>query len=397
MSVLTNNGLTRYCGFVLVLALIFGGGTSQGLWSDHLLQIILLPAVFYALAKLDIRQMGWLQILLSVAMLGFLAIQFIPSLHKYPENLGLEPMLGLFSNAPQKALNRALFVLTIYPFFLLVQRLSANQQQALLGYILFGLLINLTTSILQLSASQTLILATPLPFDILGGLFANPNHFSSLIYIAIPPLAWLLLWERERGGLYLGATTVLALFSFAVGSAAAMVLTVGLAIVSFLMLAKKFSLSPLIRAALLLGILVGGAALIYLRDPEALQSSGRVEIFQATWLAIIAHWPQGSGLGSFVEVYPLFEPTANIVAQYTNHAHNDFLELLLEGGVFMAIILVLYGVILAKSIHVRGLKQAALLAIIALLAHSVVDYPLRTMAIALIFATLNGILLRRHD
>src|SRR5690606_26427568 len=86
-------------------------------------------------------------------------------------------------------------------------------------------------------------------------------------------------------------------------------------------------------------------------------------------------------------------------SKYVNHAHNDFLEILFEGGVVAAFPLVLYaGLILEKVFWFpeNPLQRAALLSVGFLLMHSTIDYPLRTMAVAITFAFLNGILFHRR-
>ena len=40
----------------------------------------------------------------------------------------------------------------------------------------------------------------------------------------------------------------------------------------------------------------------------------------------------GTGFGTFVPIYQSAESLESVVPQYINHAHNDYLELLLEGG-----------------------------------------------------------------
>ena len=112
---------------------------------------------------------------------------------------------------------------------------------------------------------------------------------------------------------------------------------------------------------------------------------------QTTWTGIVEHWPWGSGLGSFVDLYPRYDTSEHVSPFFTNHAHNDFLELLLEGGIYFAVLFVFYLAVLLLNIPDTPLKRAALLAILALLAHSLVDYPLRTLGLATIFAVLNGI------
>jgi len=115
--------------------------------------------------------------------------------------------------------------------------------------------------------------------------------------------------------------------------------------------------------------------------------------------AAIANMPFGSGLGSFVPIFQRFEPRTLVQHVYVNHAHNDWLELWLNGGV--PAILLIIGFLwwfAAASIrlwrHGRletpvldlALAQAATIVIILLLLHSVVDYPLRIPTLSVLFA-----------
>ncbi|MER8848745.1 MULTISPECIES: O-antigen ligase family protein [Mesorhizobium] len=87
-----------------------------------------------------------------------------------------------------------------------------------------------------------------------------------------------------------------------------------------------------------------------------------------------------------------------IFKSYVNHAHNDYLELALEGGLPVILLMVAYAVLLsASSAVIRGepLQKAAFLSLAFLLVHSLVDYPLRTAALAMTFACLNGIVFHR--
>jgi O-antigen ligase len=114
-----------------------------------------------------------------------------------------------------------------------------------------------------------------------------------------------------------------------------------------------------------------------------------------------AYMPIGSGLGTFVPVYGMFEKPEDTVADaYVNHAHNDALELWLDTG---AVGLVLMGIFVAwfvlRSVKIwRGdpplgareidwaLARAGTLVVALVVAHSFVDYPLRTGAMMAIMA-----------
>jgi O-antigen ligase len=110
--------------------------------------------------------------------------------------------------------------------------------------------------------------------------------------------------------------------------------------------------------------------------------------------AALAYFPFGAGFGSFVPVYAMFEHPQNLKSFYVNHAHNDWIELLLEGGLPIAIVILLFIAWLCRAIFslwrnagpADGLTKAGVIIIALLLAHSVVDYPLRTRFLMALFA-----------
>ena len=116
--------------------------------------------------------------------------------------------------------------------------------------------------------------------------------------------------------------------------------------------------------------------------------------------AAIAFMPFGSGMGTFVPVYQAFEKAADNVADfYTNRAHNDFLEFWLEAGLVGLVVMGVFVIWVVVALwrvwrrpsedagHTdRLLACAAGLMLVLLLAHSSVDYPLRTTALMSVFA-----------
>jgi O-antigen ligase len=115
----------------------------------------------------------------------------------------------------------------------------------------------------------------------------------------------------------------------------------------------------------------------------------------ATTVEIIKDsFPLGTGLGTFSTVYRRYEDPNVVTRQFANHAHNDYVEAVLELG--LAGILLILGFMIwwarrsyqAWSRDYQGvaLARAGSVMIGIVLIHSIVDYPIRTAAIAAIFA-----------
>lgn len=101
-------------------------------------------------------------------------------------------------------------------------------------------------------------------------------------------------------------------------------------------------------------------------------------------------WLVGAGLGSFDVLYPMFEPDALMSNKYLNEAHNDVLQIVIEGGILgVAIWLALIGWLAVRIVALlrRGEIDNALLMLSALAIvglGSAFDYVLRTPLMAFI-------------
>ena len=129
----------------------------------------------------------------------------------------------------------------------------------------------------------------------------------------------------------------------------------------------------------------------------------RPDLWIDTLFAAGQHWPWGRGLGTFVPVFVAAERLEVVDKGYPNRAHNDYLELALEGGLPGLVLLATLGGWLAWRL-VQRLRRAptpderielifagATLALLA--AHSVVDYPFRSMSLAVLGGLAAGLIL----
>jgi O-antigen ligase len=159
----------------------------------------------------------------------------------------------------------------------------------------------------------------------------------------------------------------------------------------------------LLAGCLLLATLF--AAVLHVRAPgerfvtlgaDLSPALGRLAVWRATLGLVADHPIVGSGFGTFEATFPLYQ-RGDLGAHY-NHAHNDWLQVLAEGG-FLSLmaVSVLLGLILVHAW--RGLRArpggdllgASLVAGIAAISlHSLFDFCLRIPAIGLLLAIMIG-------
>jgi O-antigen ligase len=250
------------------------------------------------------------------------------------------------------------------------------------------------------------------------GFFANRNHLATLLLACLPFAAVmgaatlrhraddrrLALWF---GALFMGLVVIgLA----AIRSRAGVILFGPTAIASLLaawIAAGRGRPGPaLIGLAGGVAAAVGAVALFALPPILArfdVQSApeGRFEGWPIVAGAAETHLPLGSGVGSFDAVFRSVEPLEQLDPTFFNHAHNEYLETWLEAGwpgaILILAFLVWYGRRLwsawrARPSRERDLQRAASVALLVMLVHSAVDYPLRTATLACLFALCAAIL-----
>ena len=244
------------------------------------------------------------------------------------------------------------------------------------------------------------------------GFFANRNHLATLCLMTMPFAAALAISGVGAGldrriGRRLIAGSAIALMTVGVLAVESMAGWIFLApsLIGCLLVYERGERGALRRrtawiaaAAVALGLVAAVAASLSIGDLSQ-QASGirpreRRESMRLSLDAARDFLPVGSGAGSFVSLYPSYENPANASTTYVNHAHSDYIELLLEGGLPAVLLLgafLLWWVRRFRPAWRPGSEagsfaRAGFLAIAVPLAHSLVDYPLRTAAIAAVAA-----------
>jgi O-antigen ligase len=245
------------------------------------------------------------------------------------------------------------------------------------------------------------------------GFFANRDHMGTLLVVSIPFVAGVLAnaIKRERQEslpiLVAGSTSALIVLAGIAmnGSLAAVLLAFPVIVASALLFGRvsgRMRVLGLIAASCVfvvsVALLADSPVEAKLTGTETASITGRQEIWHTSLEAGSAAFPIGTGFGSFEQVYHLYEPPWSVTNSYVNHAHNDFIELFVEGGLPAALLIagfLFWWFLAARDVWREGglpMARAASIASAAILGHSLVDFPLRTTAIAAMFAFCIAIL-----
>jgi O-antigen ligase len=247
------------------------------------------------------------------------------------------------------------------------------------------------------------------------GLFANRNHQALLLAMLLPMLGALAAltpkqWPVLRLGLFGAGLIVLPLILITgsrMGLIAGAIALLAVPLVGGLPPAGTGRGAGATRIAVLAGAVVAIVVVgltVWLDRAVAVQrltgqdptADLRTQIWPTLLPLSAAQFPFGSGMGSFERLYQVREPDSLLSPVYMNHAHDDWLELLLNAGLPGALLLAIAVAAFARRAwrtlqlpagspaRVYGLLGLALIALAA--QGSVTDYPLRTPIHAAILA-----------
>ena len=113
-------------------------------------------------------------------------------------------------------------------------------------------------------------------------------------------------------------------------------------------------------------------------------------------------FPLGSGPGTFQSVFLAFQPPS--LQKFINHAHNDYLELFFETGIFgilliaLLVITYIYGWFNLRSNQwgrFQFIQVATGISLLLMSLHGFTDFNFHTPANVIFFAFLSGIFLHQ--
>ena len=328
---------------------------------------------------------------------------------------GSRHALSLF---PDDTWRSALCLLPAAGMFMSALRAGATERRWLIALALLCVIASMVLGVLQVGGGTSFYLHETQHYGNAVGFLRNRNHQATFLLIGValvPALA-----ASDRSGLApkrldgpaipvlvaAASAIVLALAVTTTISRAGLLLAPPVLIAAMLLLYGRGRRTSLVLAIALAAVALAGGLLVTtntvtrdlaLRFVHADQD-GRAAFWHDTWFAARQYWPTGSGVGTFVPVYASVETLDAVGPYYANHAHDDYLELLLETGAAGVAALVLFGaavlrgLVLPMSAEETVMRRCASVAIALILIHSIVDYPLRTLSLITLFGLLLALI-----
>jgi O-antigen ligase len=320
------------------------------------------------------------------------------------------------SLAPSKTIASLLWLLPALAVLLGILKAGAFRSKWIASAILAVTLAGVVVGTLQASGAAEWHLYTITNFGTATGFFANSNHMATLLLVSIPFVSALAIGELQSRRRTQRSSAILVVLAGLLGA-----ILVGLAVngsvaglcLSLPVICASLLMAASLRKRLLFGIIgllcalaAGAVYLVFatsmgsdLVGENAQTYNTRYESFSVSLPAVREFLPVGSGVGTFADIYKIFEDADQVTKEYMNHVHNDYIEVALETGALgigLMLTFLVWFVHRAVQIWKRQdsdlIPKAATIALGAILVHSLVDYPLRTAALSAVFAACCALL-----
>ena len=403
------------------------------------MQLCSLPLLAFALGRLEVKQLG-AQARWALAIIAGLIVLPLLQLVPLPPTIwtslpGRAPFAAAYEAAgmavpwlplsldPEATWFSFLSLLPAVAVFLALMALDLKLRR-LIGFVILGFAFaSVLLGLAQLAGGMEspLRFYNPTSDTDSVGFFANRNHYTALLTAAIPIAAGLSMGFAGERTARRRPALLLLLIAYAVlltgvgmaHSRAGLLLAFVAVIASTGLvwaarnngepLAGRFKFPLLFAAANFCGLFLafqfGFVGLANRLEKEGLVSDLRRPIAEVTLHAIEGNLPFGVGFGAFEPVYQIYEPVSLALPPFINHAHDDWLELVLDGGLPVVALLIGFlvwfafaGVRAWRGLYPAGspvdqaVARAGPIIVGMLLLHSIVDYPLRTTSMMVVFA-----------
>jgi O-antigen ligase len=414
--------------FVLLVTLIvltaIPYGTVEPWWKAAFVCVVFAICILALIENMSIPGKPILLPMLALSALAFL--QTLPFGTRTEANL---PVWNAISADPYQTRFFALQMLALTAFLALLYRYAnTDRRTRVLVYTVLGIAVaSAVFGILRQTTQQDTGFFLPLLRKNQGyGQFINKNHFVYLMDMAFGLGLGIILGggvKRDRLMIYIALLVpiwIALVLANSRGGVLAMIMQIVVAVLLLTSVGalsenyqlQKIARSAVLRTALLVVLVVGvalgtlwvggdrlasnfeGASSEFTSDTLR-QGASRNEIWRATLKMFAAHPIVGVGLGGYWIAITAYHDASGLMTP--QEAHNDYLELLSSGGVIGVALGVWFVVavirkarenLLADVGYMRAVRLGAILGIVGVAAHSLVDFGLHIIVNAVVFLTL---------
>lgn len=408
----------------LLLILLFGGASAAAIIPNALLGLIgaaLIGWTLWSEGSEPVTATGLRTVLLALA--GLAVLQFIPLppaiwtllpgraavANGYALAQAPMPWLGL-SLDPWSSLQSLVWWVPALAVFAVMRAHSSVMSRHVVMLVTYVGYVSVALAIIQVFGGSSYFYAITNRGNGVG-LFANSNHFADFMLIAMVLTAGQWIYDRPAthritpmlatGRVLLARLAPFAFGVFLSNSLAGAMLFFPVAAGIWLLYRPQIQIKWLwvlialpVLALAMLWLLASGLVSNDLMAKSGTAGISRGEFLTNGLAMAKAFAPFGSGLGTFRELYPWFEKLQVVGTTFVNHAHDDWLELVIETGVLGITVAVLFlrwfgarfRALLDYQRDANPVAVSAAIAVAVTLIHSLADYPARTAAISSVIA-----------
>jgi O-antigen ligase len=410
----------------LLVAVVFTTlalGTVEA-WSAAIFQLIVLLLILLWAAKAIVDRRLEIKIPPAALPLGGLVLVGLAQSLALIGSSGETRSLSMDVEATRGA---AAMIFFLFVSFLIAANLFDTQERLRMFanfLIIFGLGLAVFAMIQHFTWDGKMFWVRPTVSAGTGGPFVNRNHFAGYMEMLIPiPVALAMSRSaRLEARLLWGFAAVIMSIGEAASLSRGGMVSLAAGLIFFAVMnarrrrgrpgrSLRLSFRPeyfivLLFAAILAGVVWIGADSDILQrlanDPLTTSgSTDRGGVWGDTLAMFRANPVLGVGLGAFETVYPIYgNGDGSFLVQF---AHNDYLQVLSDGGLIGAALALWFIVVLARAMtripktpdpFLRALGMGSAAGIFALLVHSFFDFNLQIPSNALLFLMLSAIVSR---
>lgn len=453
------NPVTALYVFVIFITFTFfmGGGARDDIQSLIILRPLAILFIGFAIIyKRELRK-KWDKFPINMTLL--LALLMIIQLIPLPPELwtqlperkvfaelaelaGIEQPWRPISLSPSKTWNSLFSLCVPLAAMMLFMNINARDRRRAILFIMVLIALSAAWGILQTLGSSRgpLYLYRITNHGTAVGLFANRNHQSYMLVSLILFLGWHSFYLQQKNkinplklSMTLGGIFILIPLIFITGSRSGLILMVPALIIALYffyfgghfkrkeklykpsksnskinIVAKlKINSDRFIFVGLIITILLlAVSAIIFSRSLafDRLFADNGIDELRLKVTPVLLHMVDsylvfGSGFGSFEHIYKIYEPLDFLSPNYFNQAHNDWLQLIIEGGIAALFLLAILIIWIARHaifilFRIKKLdhnKTSALMCLtffcLTAIA-SIADYPIRVPIVMVVFSTI---------